>query len=211
MISTNGVVLPLPSTPTPPRQPFLLPSFFLLAQVKTTETDGYNAVQVAYQPIKEKNVTKPMKGHFAKAGIAPLRKVIEYRLDDVSAFTVGQQLAADEMFPVGTKVDVAGKTTGKGFQGGVKRHGFARGLMSHGSKSHRQPGSIGAGMAGEGGRVLPGVKMPGQMGNTRVKVQKLTVVKVDMEKGALVVSGAVPGKPGNVVSITPAKTVGVNC
>merc|ERR1719383_814225 len=159
----------------------------VVSQVKTKDSDGYNAVQIAYQPMKEKNLSK---------------------LDSVDGFEVGKKLDVAAMFAVGSHVDVAGVSTGKGFQGGIKRWNMSRGLMSHGSKSHRGPGSIGLRMSGDGGRVQPGLRMPGRMGNERVKARNLQVVKVDLEKGALVVKGSVPGKPGNVLTITPAKVVG---
>ncbi|CAG9466705.1 unnamed protein product [Pedinophyceae sp. YPF-701] len=178
----------------------------VVTQVKTEETDGYAAVQVSYQPIKEKNVKKPNLGHLKKAGAPPLRRACEFKFDGVEEFELGQKLEVAEMFKEGDLVDIAGTSIGKGFQGSIKRHGMARGLMTHGSKSHRQHGSIGGGHAGEGGRVMPGLKMAGQMGNTRVKVKKLQVLAVDTELGAMVVKGSVPGKAGNVLEIVPAKT-----
>ena len=127
------------------------------------------------------------------------------QLKDTSKYTVGQQLNPEELFKAGDLVDVQGTSIGKGFQGGVKRHGFARGLMSHGSKSHRAPGSIGGNTAG---RVYKFQRMPGQMGNETVKVRKLEVVRVS--KDCLLVKGSVPGKPGNILRVTPAKLVGKN-
>jgi len=183
----------------------------VVSQVKTKDSDGYNAVQIAYQPMKEKNLSKPEAGHLKKAGLPALRHLTEFKLDSVDGFEVGKKLDVAAMFAVGSHVDVAGVSTGKGFQGGIKRWNMSRGLMSHGSKSHRGPGSIGLRMSGDGGRVQPGLRMPGRMGNERVKARKLQVVKVDLEKGALVVKGSVPGKPGNVLTITPAKVVGENC
>ena len=180
----------------------------LVTQVKTVETDGYQAVQVGYQEVKEKKLTKPEIGHLKKAGVTPLRRLREFKLKDVSSFETGQALEFAELFKAGDLVDVAGTSIGKGFQGGVKRWGFARGLMTHGSKSKREHGSIGPGSSP--GRVFPGVKMPGQMGNERVKVRKAEILLVDAEKRAIVVKGSLPGKAGNVLEITPSKLVGIN-
>lgn len=180
----------------------------VVTQVKTGETDGYAAVQVGYQAVRESKLTKPEAGHCKKAGAPALRHLREFKLKDVSSYEPGQVLAVEELFSVGQAVDVAGVSIGKGFQGGIKRWGFARGNMTHGSKSKREHGSIGPGSTP--GRVFPGVKMPGHMGAQRVKVRKAEVLLVDAEKRAIVVKGSVPGKPGNVVEITPSKIVGVN-
>lgn len=192
----------------------------IVTQVKTPATDGYSAVQVGYKPGKEKNMTRPCLGHLKKAfagagseegeegGFLPLRHLKEFRLVDVEGFTPGQQLRVEELFKEGDLVDVQGKSIGKGFQGGIKVHNFARGPMTHGSKSHRQLGSIGPGTTP--GRVYPGKKMPKRLGYETVKVRKLKVVKVDAELGAIIVKGAVPGKAGNLLRVTPAKIVGVN-
>ena len=180
----------------------------VVTAVKTAETDGYAAVQVGYQVVRESKLTKPQAGHCAKAGAAPLRHLREFKVKDVSAYAPGQALAVDEMFKEGDFVDVAGTSIGKGFQGGIKRWGFARGNMTHGSKSKRELGSTGPGTTP--GRIYPGKKMPGHMGAERVKLRKSEVLLVDLEKRAIVVKGSVPGKPGNVVEITPSKIVGVN-
>eukprot|EP00963_Diacronema_lutheri_P002044 scaffold131_cov335-Pavlova_lutheri.AAC.31 len=177
-------------------------------QVKTMDTDGYNAVQVGYGSAKEKHLTKPELGHLEKAGLQPLRNLTEFKLDSVEDFEVGQKLNLSEIFKSGDLVDVSGTSIGKGFQGGIKRHNFKRGLMTHGSKSHREHGSTGA--SATPARVYPGTKLPGQMGNETVKVRKLKVVQVDDDKGCLVVKGSVPGKPGNLLRIAPAKIVGKN-
>ncbi|KAJ4906601.1 hypothetical protein Rs2_10259 [Raphanus sativus] len=133
---------------------------------------------------------------------------IEFRLTSVEGFEPNQKLVFDEIFKEGDLVDVAGTTIGKGFQGGIKRHNFKRGQMTHGSKSHRALGSIGAGTTP--GRVYKGKKMPGRMGGTRTKIRKLRIVKVDKELNVVMIQGALPGKPGNLLRITPAKIVGVN-
>lgn len=180
----------------------------VVTQIKTAETDGYNAVQVGYQEVKESKLTKPEVGHCTKAGTAPLRHLREFKVKDLPEYEPGQALPIEELFKAGDQVDVAGMSIGKGFQGGIKRWNFARGLMTHGSKSKREHGTIGPGTTP--GRTFPGLKMPGQMGAQRVKVRKSEVLLVDTEKRAIVVKGSVPGKPGNVLEITPSKIVGVN-
>jgi len=174
----------------------------VVTQIKTTETDGYNAVQVGYDQKRESLLTKPELGHLKKNDCPPMRHLYEFKLQDIpEGIEVGKELDPTEMFSVGDKVDVAGNTIGKGFAGGIKRHGFSRGLMSHGSKSHREHGTTGPGSTP--GRVYPGTKHPGQMGNKRSKTKKLEVVQV--EKDLIVVKGAIPGKPGNLMTVTKAK------
>lgn len=171
----------------------------VVIQNKTVETDGYNAVQLGFGEVKEYKVTKPLKGHFAKAGVQPVKFIRELRLSAPSAYQVGDTLGVD-VFAAGDLVDVTGTSKGKGFAGTVKRHHFARGPMGHGSKSHREPGSTGAMISGHGGRVLKGKKLPGQMGHERVTVQRLTVVKVDTDRNLILIKGAIPGpKKGFVV------------
>ena len=174
-----------------------------VTQVKTVKTDGYNAVQIGAQPVKAKALSRAEIKHLEKNGIEPLRHLQEFRIEDVSAFSVGQKLDLS-ILEEGQKVDVTGTSIGKGFQGTVKRHGFARGPMSHGSKSHRLPGSIGAGTTPY--RVFKGLKMSGNMGNETVTVRKLSVVKVDAEKGLLLVKGSVPGPEGKLVTVKPSIT-----
>ncbi len=177
-------------------------------QNKTDETDGYNAVQIGFGDIKEKNVTKPLKGHFEKAGVKAVRFIREMRLAAPSEYNVGDTIGVD-IFAAGDLVDVVGTSKGKGFAGGIKRHNFARGPMGHGSKSHREPGSTGAMISGPGGRVLKGKKLPGRMGGERVTVQRLTVVRVDTDRNLILIKGAIPGpKKGFVVikdTVKPAK------
>lgn len=180
----------------------------VVTQVKTAERDGYAAVQVGYREAREGRLRKPEAGHCAKAGAPPLRHLREFKVASTEGYAPGQALAFEEMFKVGDLVDVAGTSIGKGFQGGIKRFGFARGNMTHGSKSKREHGSIGPGSSP--GRVYPGAKMPGLMGNARVKARKSEILLVDAERRAIVVKGSVAGKPGNVVEIAPAKIVGVN-
>ena len=177
----------------------------VVTQVKTQQTDGYCAVQIGYQEVAEKALSRPELGHLKKIGAPNLRHLREYRVDDSSAFELGQTLAAD-IFEAGQLIDVSGKSIGKGFAGNQKRHNFSRGPMTHGSKNHRLPGSIGPGTTP--GRGYPGKKMAGQRGNVQVTVRKLSVVRVDSERNVLLVKGAVPGKPGAVLNIVPANIVG---
>ncbi|KAG7570265.1 Ribosomal protein L3 bacterial/organelle-type [Arabidopsis thaliana x Arabidopsis arenosa] len=180
----------------------------IVTQIKTLATDGYDAVQIGYRRVRDKKLTKPETGHLQKAGTIPMRHLQEFRLTNIEGFEPNQKLVFDEIFKEGDLVDVAGTTIGKGFQGGIKRHHFKRGQMTHGSKSHRALGSIGAGTTP--GRVYKGKKMPGRMGGTRTKIRKLKIVKVDKELNVVMIKGALPGKPGNLLRITPAKIVGVN-
>ncbi|HEY9761474.1 MAG TPA: 50S ribosomal protein L3 [Trichocoleus sp.] len=177
----------------------------VVTQVKTSQTDGYSAVQLGFKSIREKALTKPELGHLAKAGSEPLRHLREYRVDSTDGFELGQAVTADR-FEAGQLVDVTGTSIGRGFAGYQKRHNFKRGPMAHGSKNHRLPGSTGAGTTP--GRVFPGKRMAGHLGDSRVTVRKLQVVRVDTERNLLLIKGAVPGKPGALVSISPAKWVG---
>ncbi|MEM9264096.1 MAG: 50S ribosomal protein L3 [Cyanobacteria bacterium P01_F01_bin.13] len=177
----------------------------VVTQVKTQQTDGYCAVQLGYQEVAEKALSKPELGHLKKAGDVKLRHLREYRVSDSTTYELGQTLSAD-IFEAGQLVDISGKSIGKGFAGNQKRHNFSRGPMTHGSKNHRLPGSIGPGTTP--GRVYPGKKMAGQLGNVQVTVRKLSVVKVDGERNVLLIKGAVPGKPGALLNITPANIVG---
>ena len=172
----------------------------VVIQNKTTESDGYNAVQLGFGEIKEKHLTKPLKGRFEKAGVEPVKYIREMRLTAPSEYKVGDKIGVD-IFEAGQLVDVTGISKGKGFAGTVKRHGFARGPMGHGSKSHREPGSTGAMISGHGGRVLKGKKLPGHMGNERVTVQRLTLVKVDTDRNLLLIKGAVPGPKKGLLMI----------
>ena len=180
----------------------------VVVQNKTVENDGYNAIQIGFGAIKESKVNSPMKGHFAKAGVAPVKFIREMRLENASEYNVGDTIGVD-IFSAGELVDVTGTSKGKGFAGGIKRHNFARGPMGHGSKSHREPGSTGALISGHGGRVLKGKKLPGHMGSEKVTVQRLTVVRVDADRNLLLIKGAIPGpKKGLVVvksTVKPGK------
>ena len=161
-----------------------------VTQVKTVENDGYAAVQVGFGDIRETLVNKPKKGHFAKAGVANKRFLKEFKFENTADYTVGQEIKAD-IFSAGDKIDATGTSKGKGFQGAIKRHGLSRGPMAHGSKYHRHAGSNGP--ATTPGRVFKGKHMPGQMGNVRVTVQNLEVVKIDVDNNLILVKGAVPG------------------
>jgi large subunit ribosomal protein L3 len=177
-----------------------------ITQVKTKQTDGYSAIQVGYGEVKPKALNKPLLGHLAKSSAPALRHLQEYRIDNSeSEYTLGQQIKAD-IFSAGQTVDVIGTSIGRGFAGNQKRNNFGRGPMSHGSKNHRAPGSIGAGTTP--GRVYPGKRMAGRLGGTRVTIRQLTVVRVDPERNLILIKGSVPGKPGNLVDIVPAKVVG---
>ena len=168
-----------------------------VTQIKTKENDGYEAVQVGYAPVKEKRVTKPLKGHFAKHGVKAARHLREFRLEDISSYALGNEIKAD-LFEAGDVVDVTGVSKGKGFQGAIKRHGFHRGPMEHGSKYHRRTGSLGAkGPA----RVFRGRPEPGRMGGEVVTIQGLHVVRVDADKDLILIKGAIPGAKKGVVMI----------
>ena len=171
-----------------------------VTQIKTAETDGYNAVQLGYAQVSSKILNKPQIGHLEKVGVPLLRYLHEYKVSDTNELTLGQNLGVD-IFEAGNLVDVTGKSIGKGFAGLQKRHNFGRGPMTHGSKHHRAPGSIGAGTTP--GRVYPGKKMAGQLGAKQVTIKKLKVLIVDAENNLIIVKGAVPGKPGNLISIQP--------
>ncbi|EGO65351.1 50S ribosomal protein L3 [Acetonema longum] len=172
----------------------------VVLQTKTVESDGYNAVQLGFGTVKDKHVTKPMKGHFAKAGVKPVKFIREFRLADAPEYTVGDSVKVD-VFAQGDLVDVTGTGKGKGFAGGIKRHNFRRGPMGHGSKSHREPGSMGPRMSGGGGKVFKGKKLPGRMGGHKVTVQRLTVARVDADRNLLLIKGAVPGPKGSFLVI----------
>ena len=174
----------------------------VVTQVRTPDRDGYAAVQLAFGAIDPRKVNRPKSGHFARAGVAPRRHIVELRTADASEYTLGQEVTA-EVFEAGVKVDVTGKSKGKGFAGVMKRHNF-RGLgAGHGTqRKHRSPGSIGG--CATPGRVFKGLRMAGRMGNERVTTQNLTVHAVDAEKGLLLIKGAVPGPNGGLVLVRTA-------
>ena len=178
-------------------------SKMVVTQVKTEETDGYDAIQVGTISAKEKHLTKAQIGHLKKNNVENLRHLQEFRVDNPQDYTVGQEIELSVLSDV-EKVDVTGTSIGKGFQGTVKRWNFSRGPMGHGSKNHREPGSIGAGTTPS--RVIKGKRMAGNMGNERVTVKKLKLVKVDSEKQLVLVKGAVPGPEGKLVTVKPSIT-----
>lgn len=170
----------------------------VVVQKKTVDNDGYAAIQVGFVDAKEKRVSKPLKGHFAKAKVTFKKYLRELRLEGAEGFEVGQELKAD-VFAVGDKVDISGMSKGKGFSGAIKRHNFHRGPMTHGSKYHRAAGSMGA--SSDPSRTFKGKKLPGHMGAANVTVQNLEVVMVDPERNVILVKGGVPGIRGSLVMI----------
>ncbi|MFZ2382141.1 MAG: 50S ribosomal protein L3 [Candidatus Nanopelagicales bacterium] len=174
----------------------------VVTQVRSPQTDGYSAVQIGFGTIEARKVNKPDAGHFAKAGVAPRRHLIELRTDDASEYTLGQEIGPD-IFEAGQEVDITGTTKGKGYSGVMKRHGFHGVGASHGAhRNHRKPGSIGA--CATPGRVFKGMRMAGRGGNARQTVQNLKVYAVDADKGLLLIKGAIPGPKGSVVLIRNA-------
>jgi large subunit ribosomal protein L3 len=173
----------------------------VVIQKKTTEKEGYQAIQIGFEERKEKHTTKPMAGHFKKSGATPKKLLREVRVADSTPYQVGQSLDVS-MYSQVKFVDVTGHTKGKGFQGGVRRHGFKGGVASHGSMFHRQPGGIGA--SSDPSRVFPGSRMPGHMGTEKRTLLNLRVVKVDAVKNLLFVAGAVPGADNGVVTVRPS-------
>ena len=175
----------------------------VVAQVKTVETDGYNAVQLGFGEIKDKHINKPEAGHFKKAGITNKKHLREFRVNSIDV-AVGDEVKVD-VFAAGEKIDVQGTTKGKGFQGVIKRHGQSRGPMGHGAMYHRRPGSMGP--TSTPGRVFKGKKLPGHMGVQTVTIQNLDVVSVDLDKNVILVKGSVPGVKGALLKIRPSVKV----
>lgn len=173
----------------------------VITQIKTVLENGYNAIQIGYGNVSNKSLTQPQLGHLQKSNIQPLKYLKEFRVNDPEKFEVGQIINV-KSFTSGQFVDITGKSSGKGFSGLIKRHHFSRGPMSHGSKNHRGPGSIGMGTTP--GRVLPGKKMAGQLGNKNANIRKLKILQVNTDENILVIKGSVPGKPGNLLSIKPS-------
>ncbi|MDD4370229.1 MAG: 50S ribosomal protein L3 [Anaerostipes sp.] len=189
IFSEDGVLIPVTVLQAGP---------CVVTQVKTMDNDGYSAVQVGYVDKKEKATIKPEKGHFDKAGVAPKRFVREFKFENAEEYTVGQEIKAD-IFEAGDKIDVTATSKGKGYAGGIKRHGLSTGPKTHGSKFHRHAGSNG--MASDPGKVMKGKKMPGHMGSERVTIQNLEVVKVDVDNNVILVKGAVPGPKKSLVTL----------
>ena len=171
-----------------------------ITQIKNKHKNGYQAIQIGYKEIKPNKLTKAQTGHLKKANLHALKYLHEYKCNDkdLENMKVGHQLQVNQL-KIGSLVNISGKNIGKGFSGYHKRHNFSRGPMSHGSKNHRQPGSIGAGTTP--GRVFPGKKMAGRMGCTKVTIKNLQIIDINTEDNLMIVKGAVPGKPGNIVHI----------
>src|SRR6056297_433849 len=186
---SNGSIIPVTLVKTDTCQ---------ICQIKTVETDGYNAVQVGYIEDKLSKVSKPLQGHLEKSGGKGYRKFGEFRVDNPGDYTLGAEISA-ELFSVGQKVRITGKSIGKGFAGNQKRHNFSRGPMTHGSKNHRLPGSIGAGSTP--GRVYPGKKMAGQLGNKKTTIKNSEVLFVSPEENILILRGSLSGKAKNILKI----------
>ena len=172
----------------------------VVLQKKTNETDGYEAIQLGFDDKREKLANKPEKGHVAKAETAPKRFIREFRGVDVAGYEVGQEVKVDT-FAEGDIVDITGVSKGKGFQGVIKRHGYSRGPMSHGSRFHRAPGSLGA---VDGQRVFKGKKLPGRTGGDTITIQNLEIVRVDAERNLLLVKGNVPGARKSLITVKSA-------
>lgn len=171
----------------------------VVTQIKTILNDGYNAIQVGYGNVQNKYLTQSQLGHLQKSNIQPLKYLKEFRVTNPEEFQIGQILGVDSL-SVNQLINITGKTNGKGFSGLQKRYNFTRGPMTHGSKNHRAPGSIGMGTSP--GRVLPGKKMAGQLGNKIANIKKLKVIQINSDENILIVKGSVPGKPGNLITIS---------
>ena len=171
----------------------------IVTQIKVQEIDGYNAVQIGYGNIPSKMLNQPRLGHLQKSNTQPLKYLKEFSTNKNKNFKLGQVLKVD-LFSSGNLINVKGKSIGKGFSGLQKRHHFKRGPMTHGSKNHRAPGSIGMGTTP--GRVLPGKKMSGQLGNKNVTVKNIEIININLDENIIIVKGSIPGKPGNIVSLT---------
>ena len=171
----------------------------VVTQIKQKEKEGYNAVQIGYAESSPQKMTKPRLGHLTKSNLPPLRHLKEYRVDSTDSFTISQKIGVD-LFQVGQKINVSGTTIGKGFAGTVKRHHFTRGPMTHGSKNHREPGSIGQGSTPA--KVHKGKKMAGRLGGSKATIKNLEVIYVNSKDNLLVIKGSVPGKSGNLLSIS---------
>ena len=174
----------------------------VVTQIKTKLKDGYDSIQIGYGNVSNKLLNQPKLGHLQKSNIQPLKYLKEFKVSEQDEFEIGQVLNVESFSP-GQFVNIKGKTIGKGFSGLQKRHNFSRGPMTHGSKNHRAPGSIGMGTTP--GRVLPGKKMSGQLGNKTTTIKKLKVIQINSEENILVIKGSVPGKPGNLLKIVSSE------
>ena len=187
----NGKVIPVTAIEAGP---------CTVVQIKTTDSDGYQAVKLGFGEVKENKLTKPKKGEFKKANVTPKKHLREFRLEEITC-NVGDEIKAD-VFTAGETVDITGTSKGKGFQGVIKRHGQSRGPMGHGSMYHRRPGSMGS--TSTPGRVFKGKKLPGHMGRVTITIQNLDVVRVDMDKNVILLKGSVPGAKGSILKIKSA-------
>ena len=192
IFNENGVLVPVTVLEAGP---------CVVTQIKTKDSDGYDAVQVGYKAVRPKLINKPLKGVFEKAGVEVKKHLQEFKFDDVSSYKIADEIKAD-IFAAGDKIDVTAVSKGKGYQGAIKRHGQHRGPMAHGSKYHRHAGSNGS--SSDPGHVAKGKKMPGHMGSEKVTVQNLEVVRVDAEKNLILVKGAVPGPRKSLVTVREA-------
>ena len=175
-----------------------------VTQIKSIKIDGYNSIQIGYQSTSKEKLTKPELGHLQKGNIAPLKYLKEYQVSNIDDFKLGQIIDV-QSFKEGQYVDITGDSIGKGFAGNQKRNNFRRGPMTHGSKNHREPGSIG--QSSTPARVFPGKRMAGRLGGEQTTVSNLKIFKIDITENLLIVQGSVPGKPGNLLSIKPTKRV----
>nr|QUE28083.1 ribosomal protein L3 [Sahlingia subintegra] len=187
----NGLVVPVTIVQAGP---------CMVTELRNIEKHGYSAVQIGYAEVQEQKLKKPNLGHLKKNGCPPFKYLTETRITDTSDFNLGQIISVNNL-SIGQQVKISGTSIGKGFTGNQKRHNFTRGPMSHGSKNHRQPGSIGAGTTP--GRVIPGKKMAGQLGNKKISIKNLKIVHIDATNNLLVLKGSVPGKAGNILKICP--------
>jgi len=189
VFNSNGICIPVTVLRVGP---------CIITQIKTVQSDGYDAIQVGYSQVATHLLTKARLGHLNKSQAPALKYLQEYRVDSTHQFNIGQVLTADQL-KIGEKVSIQGKSIGKGFSGYQKRHHFSRGPMSHGSKNHRQPGSIGAGTSP--GRVFPGKKMAGRLGGTQTTIKNLQIIDINVEQHFILLKGSVPGKPGSILNI----------
>jgi len=175
-----------------------------ITQIKSNNLNGYNAIQIGYENVNKNKLNKPELGHLEKINALPLKYLKEYRVENTQEYKIGQIIDV-QYFKEGEYVDISGKSIGKGFAGNQKRNNFKRGPMTHGSKNHREPGSIG--QSTTPGRVFPGKRMAGRLGGEQTTILNLKIIKIDQNQNLLIVQGAVPGKPGNLLSIKSTKRV----
>jgi len=175
-----------------------------ITQIKSNNLNGYNAIQIGYENVNKNKLNKPELGHLEKINALPLKYLKEYRVENTQEYKIGQIIDV-QYFKEGEYVDISGKSIGKGFAGNQKRNNFKRGPMTHGSKNHREPGSIG--QSTTPGRVFPGKRMAGRLGGGQTTILNLKIIKIDQNQNLLIVQGAVPGKPGNLLSIKSTKRV----